>query len=300
MELNERLAQLRKEHGLSQNDLADQLKVSRQAVSRWEQGLAMPSSDNLIYLSKLYGITLDELIYPRDESKEQKTTQDMKEEHIENQKKKNGLLPLFIAVLLGLIIGIAVSSSEKAEIFPIEELEIDKIDISTTGSIFGAWSIMRERKKVVMKRQKLVSTLLSAFLLANCLAFRTSASEIESLSISDLQHERIEEITSNILGVTPRASVRFEADIEENSISAMKNVKFPLEANETVTINASYSPSSSSMDFGLVTSDGYFYYINVDNGNINKTIRVEERGNYMLAVRNNSDDTVSVVGYVNY
>ena len=125
MELNERLAQLRKEHGLSQNDLADQLKVSRQAVSRWEQGLAMPSSDNLIYLSKLYGITLDELIYPRDESKEQKTTQDMKEEHIENQKKKNGLLPLFIAVLLGLIIGIAVSSSEKAEIFPIEELEID-------------------------------------------------------------------------------------------------------------------------------------------------------------------------------
>ena len=158
---------------------------------------------------------------------------------------------------------------------------------------------MRERKKVVMKRQKLVSTLLSAFLLANCLVFRTSASEIESLSISDLQHERIEEITSNILGVTPRASVRFEADIEENSISAMKNVKFPLEANETVTINASYSPSSSSMDFGLVTSDGYFYYINVDNGNINKTIRVEERGNYMLAVRNNSDDTVSVVGYVN-
>ena len=132
MELNERLAQLRKEHGLSQNDLADQLKVSRQAVSRWEQGLAMPSSDNLIYLSKLYGITLDELIYPRDESKEQKTTQGKKEEHTENQKKKNRLLPLFIAVLLGLII-------EKAEIFPIEELEIDKIDISTTGSIFGAW-----------------------------------------------------------------------------------------------------------------------------------------------------------------
>lgn len=67
MELNERLAQLRKEHGLSQNDLADQLKVSRQAVSRWEQGLAMPSSDNLIYLSRLYGITLDELIYGKEE-----------------------------------------------------------------------------------------------------------------------------------------------------------------------------------------------------------------------------------------
>ena len=139
MELNERLAQLRKEHGLSQNDLADQLKVSRQAVSRWEQGLAMPSSDNLIYLSKLYGITLDELIYPRDESKEQKTTQRQNEDPTEHQTQQTRLLPLDNAVLLGLIIGIAVSSSEKAEIFPIEELEIDKIDISTTGSIFGAW-----------------------------------------------------------------------------------------------------------------------------------------------------------------
>lgn len=102
MELNERLAQLRKEHGLSQNDLADQLKVSRQAVSRWEQGLAMPSSDNLIYLSKLYGITLDELIYPRDESKEQKTTQGKKEEHTENQKKKNRLLPCSLQYCLDL------------------------------------------------------------------------------------------------------------------------------------------------------------------------------------------------------
>ena len=72
-------------------------------------------------MSKLYGITLDELIYPRDESKEQKTTQGKKEEHTENQKKKNRLLPLFIAVLLGLIIGIAVSSSEKAEIFPFSQ-----------------------------------------------------------------------------------------------------------------------------------------------------------------------------------
>ena len=141
MELNERLAQLRKEHGLSQNDLADQLKVSRQAVSRWEQGLAMPSSDNLIYLSKLYGITLDELIHGKKEGGVEKNQNNRRRPSflVQTCMKKNGLLPLFIAVLLGLIIGIAVSSSEKAEIFPIEELEIDKIDISTTGSIFGAW-----------------------------------------------------------------------------------------------------------------------------------------------------------------
>ena len=73
----------------------------------------MPSSDNLIYLSKLYGITLDELIYPRDESKEQKDDSGQEGRAHRKSKEKNRLLPLFIAVLLGLIIGIAVSSSEK-------------------------------------------------------------------------------------------------------------------------------------------------------------------------------------------
>ena len=81
---------------------------------------------------------------------------------------------------------------------------------------------------------------------------------------------------------------------------AAKDTKLPLEAGETVTINASYSPASASMDFGLIAPDGYFYYVNVDSGSINKTIRVDERGNYLLAVRNNSNRTVSVVGYVNY
>lgn len=62
MNLPERLAFLRKEKGLSQLELADEMNVSRQAVSKWESGNVMPSLDNLIYLSKLYGVTIDSLI----------------------------------------------------------------------------------------------------------------------------------------------------------------------------------------------------------------------------------------------
>lgn len=90
MELNERLAQLRKEHGLSQNDLADQLKVSRQAVSRWEQGLAMPSSDNLIYLSKLYGITLDELVCGKEDTDDTRIVRAEKNTEISVQEESSG------------------------------------------------------------------------------------------------------------------------------------------------------------------------------------------------------------------
>lgn len=62
MDVAERLAALRKRAGLSQGDVAARLNVSRQAVSRWETGFTVPSTDNLSHLGRLYGVTLDELL----------------------------------------------------------------------------------------------------------------------------------------------------------------------------------------------------------------------------------------------
>ena len=62
MDVAERLAALRKRAGLSQGDVAERLNVSRQAVSRWETGFTVPSTDNLSRLGRLYGVTLDELL----------------------------------------------------------------------------------------------------------------------------------------------------------------------------------------------------------------------------------------------
>ncbi len=62
LEMANRLTSLRKAKGLSQEELADKLGISRQAISKWERAEASPDTDNLITLSKLYGVTLDELI----------------------------------------------------------------------------------------------------------------------------------------------------------------------------------------------------------------------------------------------
>lgn len=62
MTSGEKIAQLRKSHGHTQEQLAAQLGVSRQAVSRWESGLAYPETDKLIRLSELYDCTLDYLL----------------------------------------------------------------------------------------------------------------------------------------------------------------------------------------------------------------------------------------------
>lgn len=63
IELANRLCAYRKYHGLSQEELAEKLEISRQAVSCWERAETSPDTDNLILLSKIYSVTLDELLY---------------------------------------------------------------------------------------------------------------------------------------------------------------------------------------------------------------------------------------------
>lgn len=61
MEQKEILLRLRREKGLSQAELAEELGITRQTVSRWEAGLAVPSGENLIALSRVYGVTVEEM-----------------------------------------------------------------------------------------------------------------------------------------------------------------------------------------------------------------------------------------------
>lgn len=62
MELGEHIRTLRQERGLSQEALAERLEVSRQAVAKWEHGAANPSTANLISLSRIFEVPLEELI----------------------------------------------------------------------------------------------------------------------------------------------------------------------------------------------------------------------------------------------
>ncbi len=62
MELNEKLQQLRKQRGLTQEELAEMLYVSRTAISKWESGRGYPSIDSLKAISKLFAISIDDLL----------------------------------------------------------------------------------------------------------------------------------------------------------------------------------------------------------------------------------------------
>ncbi len=84
IEIANRLVELRRKNGLSQEELANLLGVSRQAVSKWERAEASPDTDNLICLAKIYGISLDELL----NIQVNKETNDDATIHIEDDEKE--------------------------------------------------------------------------------------------------------------------------------------------------------------------------------------------------------------------
>ena len=66
MEFNEKLQELRKGRGLTQEELAEKLFVSRTAISKWESGRGYPSIDSLKEISRYFSVTIDELICPEE------------------------------------------------------------------------------------------------------------------------------------------------------------------------------------------------------------------------------------------
>lgn len=140
-----------------------------------------------------------------------------------------------------------------------------------------------------MGLRKVISSLLVGVIIAGSIGISASAVEIKQ-----------EVLTDNVIVMeVTRATGSFNMTVPQKS-TLRADKSFPLEAGETVTIKATYSPFSASVDFGLVDPDGVFHYLRASNGSFDKTIKVEERGNYIFAVRNNSSNSISVSGYVNY
>lgn len=88
IEIANRLVNLRKKHQLSQEELANKLGISRQAVSKWERAEASPDTDNLIRLAKLYNVSLDELLATEDEDLYEDSIELLKEEELNEEETK--------------------------------------------------------------------------------------------------------------------------------------------------------------------------------------------------------------------
>ena len=105
MEFGNKLYELRKEKGLSQEELASHLEVTRQTVSKWELGESTPDLDKLVLLAELFEISLDELVVgkvPVTTKLDKLGAKVMNEEN--KQKAKKGLK--VIGIIAGAVLAI--------------------------------------------------------------------------------------------------------------------------------------------------------------------------------------------------
>ena len=135
MSIAERMKRIRRERGISQERLAEQLNVSRQTVSKWENGLAVPSGDNLNQLGKALGVSVDFLLNgERALSAPAEETPAAKEPPVPQPGWRR--LPTLLAALLlavGILVGALFFWEWGQRPIPESELQSEVIDPSTTG-----------------------------------------------------------------------------------------------------------------------------------------------------------------------
>ena len=102
MKFEEKLTTLRKKNGMSQEELAERLGVTRQAVSRWELGATQPDAPNLLKLSDLFGVSIDWLLRDGDPEQEEvpQTNAAVQMQTETERKGRKGFLIASIAFLI--------------------------------------------------------------------------------------------------------------------------------------------------------------------------------------------------------
>ena len=132
METKNKLTSLRVQKGLSQAELAKQVHVTRQAVSRWECGNSYPNNDTLNALARLYGVPLSCLLDNEAELTQRK--EEPEEQKQESGRKKKGAAIALAALALLLLLALAacffgnrpVQGTESTEA-TFEQLDIENI-----------------------------------------------------------------------------------------------------------------------------------------------------------------------------
>lgn len=118
MKLSDKLIELRKAKGWSQEDFAEKLEVSRQAISRWENGTALPDAQNVLRISKLFNVTTDYLLNDDHEGEIHiPEAEAASEESAQGNRKKytyiNIIVAIFVTVLLASVIVLAIIAGQR-------------------------------------------------------------------------------------------------------------------------------------------------------------------------------------------
>ena len=157
------LQQLRKEKGLTQEELSEKMGVSRRTVSRWETGNNMPDLDILIELSDLYETDLREIL--SGERKSEKMNEELKETVLQvadySNEEKERLLKrmhwLFLAGLIGFIVFLVIVMFDLQDTAPYEAIGSFGLGIAFGMVILGVIFTSRYAGKIRAFKMRLLN-----------------------------------------------------------------------------------------------------------------------------------------------
>jgi transcriptional regulator with XRE-family HTH domain len=135
MRFGEKLSLLRKRRGMTQLELAEELNVSRQAVSRWEQGISNPSTENMVRIGKLLDVSIDTLVNENAQLQTETAVLVVEAEEkkaVERHDKRGilkivGIVLLVVAAVLVVCIWLAKDTQNPV---PMEDINKSEVNVS--------------------------------------------------------------------------------------------------------------------------------------------------------------------------
>ena len=182
MQFNEKLKMLRKEKGFTQENLADRLNVSRQAITKWESGDGIPDIENLKQISKLFDTTIDELVKEEKDINIDKSYKEVYELEIDHTKHFD----------------INIDKINELSIVPNEEekvvLEVSSNEEENLKDYFKVkFDDIYNKLDIDVKNKKKISDIsISMFLPQKYINEIELKSNMKRLSISDLKLTKLE------------------------------------------------------------------------------------------------------------
>ncbi len=143
MKLYQRLGNLRREKGLSQQELAEALGVSRQTISKWETGVTVPTTENLTYLSRVLGVSMDELMHGGEPAAEAEDAApeggpaplgELPEQARRFAGKKWVVLAVCLLLALAILVGMYLGAKQSDARNPIGEMKSKEVEIDPDQS----------------------------------------------------------------------------------------------------------------------------------------------------------------------
>lgn len=142
-----------------------------------------------------------------------------------------------------------------------------------------------------MKRRKVIPYVLVLVLLFSTLNSTTFAVDSDDINMCSpsVKYEN----------GTLRSGGSFSTNVPANTLKVAGSA-ISLQSGDWFTIDATYTPSIASVDFGFIAPDGLFYPVNTTSGSINTSIELTQSGNYIFAIRNHYSSGIYVHGTLSF